>query len=227
MFQIIDFKLLSLTVHFLFQPKQVDVFSAIGKSIGDNGFPACVKEILKYTAINSIGSLSKLNKETILDIEKCINESNKSVISGLNCCHSETYQNQDTFRFLPGHKCLLLSIPAILTELKDVKQNNNKRSFEFKKLLTPTEMADLLVNKLNQHLQKCNVNVKRFQTKDVTDLKTVISNNAVNAKCKISCVQCSSQLPVSYNGCWATSNVLRHVKSHLISKSRGSKKCKN
>lgn len=206
----------------LLQPKQQDIYSLIAKHHGEE-FPKCVKAFLKYAAMTSMSSLANLSNQTISDIETCINDADQEMVKNLvekECCHEQTYRAQTKFKFLPGHKCFLLLIPSIIEKIKVGKEESNKRLSEFKKIQTPAELKNLLLKKLNQNLMKSNADSVVFNESHVTELKTIISNNALTAKCVISCVQCSATCVVSYNGSWTTSNILRHVKAHLLSKHR-------
>lgn len=171
--------------------------------------------------MTSISSLENLNNQTISDIETCINDAEQEMIKNLiekDCCHEKTYRAQTQFKFLPGHKCFLLLIPSIIEKIKLEKKESSKRFGDFKKLQTPAELKNLLLRKLNQNLEKISAGSVKFDESHVTQLKTVISNNAMTAKCSISCAQCSATCVATYNGSWITSNVLRHVRSHQLSK---------
>lgn len=76
--------------------------------------PICIKRILGKCAYDSEMSLSELNEINLLRIESFAQESLRYVIDGLNCCHSETYRNQNIFQFIPGHRAFILAIPEKL-----------------------------------------------------------------------------------------------------------------
>lgn len=214
--QFIDFlcKIHQFKFKFIFQTK--NIYSAIEKFKNIKIAP-CIKAILDYAAYNSASSLSVLNDQNVLEIENCINESGRNVIESLKCCYASIYQQQTPFRFLPGHKSTVLSIPKYISEMNELKKTSR---LEFKKLLTPAELKAILLRKINQNIGNYNANIGVFSESGVTEVKVTISNNSMSAKCKVSCILCAATVPVVYSGSWKISNILRHVRQHLIAKQR-------
>lgn len=207
-----------------FQPKEraidaeKDIFLSLEKF---NGFkiPDCVKTILRYCAYDTACSLAELNEKHISGIEDYVNQSNGIVIRQLTCCNAETYRNQDRFRFLPGHSSILLGFPAQVRKINESKKKPYKKVSEFKKLLTPAELQSLLLNKINQHIEKCGLiqQFGSFNTENLSPVQSMITNNTMLAKCNVKCSKCDNVTAISYNGSWCTSNVFRHLKSPHIS----------
>lgn len=165
------------------------------KKFNGHEIPLCVKVILEHAAYNNCGALLELNEEKVLEIENYINETDRSVIESLSCCHSDTYKRQNRFTFLPGHKCLILTIPKDINSMNESKKKNSSRLMDFKKLLTPAELKDLLLARLNQNLSKYIDGVsgcKSFSAANLGEVQTIITNNMLTAKCKVSCVECTS-----------------------------------
>lgn len=143
--------------------------------------PECVKCILRYAAFDTACSLSGLDANAISFIENYVNESNKSVIQQLTCCNAEKYQNQVNFHFLPGHQSILLKIPEQIKAINDSKRKSYKKLSEFKKLLTPGELKNNLLFKLNQHLNRfCWAQQTRLFTEfNLSEVSTVVSENTM------------------------------------------------
>lgn len=90
-------------------------------------FPACacLKHILCRTGYDNVSSLKCLNQSNLTDLEQYI-EQNREVIGDvtLECNHIQNYKMQKPFKFLPGHKQVLLNwcqnviSDAIITEDK-------------------------------------------------------------------------------------------------------------
>lgn len=198
---------------YLFQAK--DIFSTIEKFKSIKIAP-CIKKILKSSAYNAASNLSTLNDQNVLAIENYINDSGRDVIQTLECCYSSVYKQQTRFQFLPGHKSTILSIPKYIDEMNGAKKKNQ---LEFKKLLTASELKKMLLNRINQNISNYN-NIAKFSEDSITDVQISISDNAMSAKCKINCVECTKIIPVTYTGSWKTSNILRHVRQHLFQKQR-------
>lgn len=82
--------------------------------------PLCVKKILIFSAYECANSLRLLNEEKIVEIEKYVSDFGRSIIDELNCCHSEKYRNQRTFKFLPGHRSLLMSHVSYAKKISEI-----------------------------------------------------------------------------------------------------------
>lgn len=184
-----------------------DVFDAIEKHYKIE-FAPCVKSILKSAAYDTEPSLSCLNSQQIFDIENYINEFGKNLIVGLQCCNSETYRSQERFRFLPGHKGMLLSIPAKLREMNAAKKV--RKISEFKKLQTPADLAKALLVRLNSKIEQSTMQIGEFNSSHLGPVQMVITENSVVAKCTASCTLCGKPITLTYDNNWRPQNMMRH-----------------
>lgn len=175
----------------------------------------CVKLFLQECAYDTKSSLLLLNEEKIGAIEKHLAQYGKNVIDGLDCCFSNVYQSQERFHLLPGHVTSILAIPDRIRQSDMNKQKRNPKG-EFKKLLTSAELKKLLLNRLNHSVSKYGFD-HPFEDENITDVRTIILNNDLHAKCIVHCFTCTTVFEIPFKGHWQTSNVLRHVKQfHLL-----------
>lgn len=174
-----------------------------------------MKSVLRFAAFDSACSLRGLDENAISIIENYVNQSDKSVINQLSCCNADKYKQQTNFRFLPGHSSILLKFSDQIKQMNESKKKPYKKLSEFKKLLTPIELKNLLLNKLNQHLDKLRWTIGVFTEAHLSNVETIISENTITAKCKVQCVTCGCHVPILYIGSWTTGNVFRHLKTHL------------
>lgn len=79
-------------------------------------FPSCLKRILYLCGYDSFISIKEMKESHISKVEIFIDENHRDEIKLLSCCHSEYYQQQSTFKFLPGHETLLLVLPKYIDE---------------------------------------------------------------------------------------------------------------
>lgn len=84
--------------------------------LGSN-IPKCIKTILISSGFDCEIALKGLNSDCIVEIESHIQNDRHILLD-------TPYQNIENFKFLPGHRTIILSIPAYLEELK-VKTTNN------------------------------------------------------------------------------------------------------
>lgn len=90
------------------------------EEIVGEALPICLKNILNLTAYDSINSLKCLNKEKICEIEQYVSEFGLSLLNELDCCHSEKYKNKTSFKFLPGHRSILMSLATYAQKISEV-----------------------------------------------------------------------------------------------------------
>lgn len=65
--------------------------------------------------------------KNINDMEEYVFENSQHIFKDLNCRHSEFYKTQATeqgkFKFLPGHRTLLLVLPSYVTKMSETRPN--------------------------------------------------------------------------------------------------------
>lgn len=157
-----------------------------------------------------------LDEKTIAEVENYIAEAGAELIAGLKCCNATTYQNQQVFRFLPGHKSAILSIPSQIRDMDAIKTKKSKPMLEFKKLLTSADLKMLLLIKLNKSALKLGFKEDSFDEVHLSDIQTIITNNDFTAKCTVQCFGCNVTINALYKGSWSTSNVIRHLKTRCL-----------
>lgn len=119
-------------------------------------FPECVKKILFVCGYDTIASLRNVNNNSILEIEHQTQLYFRETIHCLTCCHSEFYNGQDKFEFLPGHRELILAIPEYVKSIRE------------KTITTQNEAFSTVHNALNRTaLQNFNRDVNHAQYDDV------------------------------------------------------------
>lgn len=97
------------------------VFKKIEKKIKDK-IPKYLKEILVLTGFDTITVLKSIDADAIQQIENYV-ESNKSVFENILNEELVYKSTQDkVFRFMPGHRILLLNFPKYLKESDQCKQ---------------------------------------------------------------------------------------------------------
>lgn len=121
-------------------------WSKFEEIIGET-LPICLKKILNLAAYDNINSLKCLDKERISEIEQYVSDYGLSVIDKLDCCHSDKYKNKKQFKFLPGHRSILLTIPNHAQRFSDIfisqKPVQNIESLSAKNNEVSTILAEL------------------------------------------------------------------------------------
>lgn len=101
-----------------------------------NSVPKCLKILLSAAGYDTSLSLSQIDEEKIVDIENFLN-TNKRYVGKLKCCYSKHYKDLEIFKFLPGHKAILKTIPSQIEELSKrtvaVKATTKKRQKKYEK----------------------------------------------------------------------------------------------
>lgn len=98
-----------------FQPKNsiVDTINA--------ELPDCIHKILKETGFDSEDALLELNDISISIIEEFVQQDRIILKESI-------YENREPFKFLPGHRVLLLAIPKKINNLKVTKKHKTKQA---------------------------------------------------------------------------------------------------
>lgn len=106
------------------------MLATVYKKKYEENFPKCLISLLVHSGYNSLQSLKNLDEIKVDNIETFFDQ-NKQLISQLECSHSETYKGLETFKFLPGHKTLILSLSEMLPEIDQIiltKKANKSRT---------------------------------------------------------------------------------------------------
>lgn len=190
-------------------------------------YPTCLKKWLIHAGYNKLVALAELNDEKISKVEEHIQNHRTTLISGLKCCYSESYKNQATFSFLPGHKATLLGIVSQIAKMKPSASLKvpMKSKLKKKKVRSAAEMKSWLVDKLKAYPAKCGVtlpagvisekNVIKFEAVSEGIIENDEQSGVQSYKCLFSCPLCSKKIPVTYKNYWESSNATNHIKVHL------------
>lgn len=214
------------TIFFLFQQSKKGIFFEIEKHIGEP-IPDFIKKILKACGYDHQIAFENFNREEIKEIEDFINEQFKEKPEFLL---GTVYEQSECFKFLPGHRAILLSLPEIVKKVKESKSqkklnkktkvnllvgNNGDLITEENSVSFDLEiLSKKLIEKLNKFLEKISLNTE-FHPENISNAK--IENNCV--KCYVKCPSCLINTPCIYKTYWLVSNIEKHLKSHSISHS--------
>lgn len=91
-------------------------WSKVEALTGDT-IPTCVKKILIASGYDTIFSVKNIDSEKIVEIENHVNVYARDLIQNFDCCHHEFYKGLNEFKFLPGHKDLILSLPQLIVKM--------------------------------------------------------------------------------------------------------------
>lgn len=80
--------------------------------------PRCIKHILCSCAFDSLITIEHLNEEYVKLIEQHVSD-NRNILYELECKHSCHYQSQSLFKFLPGHRILLIDLKKHVKKLRE------------------------------------------------------------------------------------------------------------
>lgn len=115
----------------------------IEREIGGT-IPNCVKDFMVVSGFETVASLKNITSDTIIETEQYINNNARRTIENLTCKHSKIYQEQNEFKFLPGHRNLLLNFPTFSCNV----EKHVKFSLPLQKMI---ETAEKNFNKLKFH----------------------------------------------------------------------------
>lgn len=93
--------------------------------------PGDIIHILKESGFDTNASLSSINEQSISEIEQYVSEE-RTILKGTS------YENCDRFKFKPGHKSLIMSIPHELKLLSETENSDNEHFLQNK----PIDVSD-------------------------------------------------------------------------------------
>lgn len=90
--------------------------------------------MLVNSGYNNNLAIENIQESDLERIENYANEKLNTVIKSLNCCFADEYKNdinKKQFKFLPGHRTLILSLPEYAKRLRETKLETNTRTKTF------------------------------------------------------------------------------------------------
>lgn len=187
------------------------------KSIGEQ-FPECVKILLKKSGYDRLNSLSMIDEVRIIEIEAHLQENRDSWINEMNCCNSTYYRQVAIFRFLPGHRATILSIPDKIRQLAGLKRVTvDDRLQEKHEDRSDEEAVQSLVTDIMKYAEKQGfpLNDGIITIDNVQDFER--GDGMVNFvyKCRFICPFCDKKFSLKFQKFWQTSNITTHLKKEI------------
>lgn len=206
--------------------------------LGDK-FPPCVVTILKENGYTSSKMVADITSDDVTQIEEFTDKNYRELITSLSCCNAHTYQKQDRFKFLPGHRSFILRLPI---EIERMKQSSSKRPYTRRDKDPPLQsndnadmqnesnfpaddeepdIANELQQKLVDKLKRPGGKKQRqwVNSMDLSIIKEIELTMHSNGKMKTAigrliCPFCAVHLTVVHGKYWRTSNLLKHFDTH-------------
>lgn len=178
-------------------------------------FPKCLKSILNDAAYDSFSSLAGLDANKMKELEEFVT-ANKELVNKLKCCNSTYYKGLNDFKFLPGHKTVILSLPGDIKELEAKKSNSKKTK---KKFSSDEDAKMMLIKNLRAVSAKSGITLPQNVLTEVNliDFERGSEESNFIYKCRFSCPFCNKTFGVIYKKFWMSSNATKHLKTHLLS----------
>lgn len=209
-----------LTNYLFFQPEKSSekLFRKIESAIGAK-IPGFIKTILFQSGFDCDSALKQLNEEAVIEIEQFIETNKAKFVENL-----KDYDLTELFKFLPGHRRLILSLPKYIEIKKTAvtKKINKPKSNE--KIIDGTvkDVNDSVndVNNLSKEIRlkkelirKINTYAKNkqlpFEIDDANIFNFRLESNQY--KCKVKCPFCDKKLSCLYITFWSPSNLTKHI----------------
>lgn len=85
---------------------------------------------MKENGYTSSSIVADITLDDLVRIEQYTDQFYRDLIDSLDCCNAQTYQKQNVFRFLPGHRSFVLRLPIEVQKMKGV--SSTKRPYKSK-----------------------------------------------------------------------------------------------
>lgn len=195
--------------------------------LGNNKLPSFLVEILKSTGYDSSIAIELLDSEKISEIETFIE-------TNYGCAHSllknTVYENSEKFKFLPGHRVLLLGLKTYADKylnsgLKKKKVNTSGENRELASIREEIEipsddeldvLKSCLVQKIVKFCKKKHIDTENLSNSCVgAALEIIVNKNNVPVyKTVFSCPFCEVKVPCLHNLYWQIANLQKHMQTH-------------
>lgn len=183
------------------------------ESFSGHKYPKEIKYILNICGFDSELSLKEIKEQTIESIEEIVNnnlsQNNSELIEALK---DSSYEGKPLpFKFLLGHKLLILSIPQ---NINSIAKNKNRKKFEntqkdSEKIIKPDELKNLLLVRLADYArkQKLIFEIKEEHIKKFSKIEKIV-------RCAVKCCYCDAERTCTFVTFWEISNITKHLKGH-------------
>lgn len=207
------------------KPKQSECWTKLEKFAGEN-IPECVKFLLENAGYNRLLSLSVIDDSQLTEIESHLQSTRDMWVNELQCCNSNYYMQNPVFRFLPGHRTMILGFRGQIEQISCVK-NDGSRAI---RIPQPDESSiEDRSEAVKQHLVG---NLMKFMAKhgfaltdgiisscNIQDFESGCASDDFAYKCRFKCSFCKRVFPLKFVSFWQTSNITKHLKSHILEES--------
>lgn len=192
--------------------------------------PKCVTSLLIKAGYNSSHSLKDLNEKKVDFIETFFEE-NKNILNQAVVRCGSTYKCMKKFKFLPGHRDMILSIPELLPEIEAAMQRGNSKTKAktvnkcLAKKHYKSEMAvkQQLLNGLQNVAKKHKFEM--FATvlseANLVDFEKIAGQCQCGKECNtiyrccFVCPVCPKRYTLQYKSFWMSSNATKHINDHI------------
>lgn len=192
------------------------------EKVSKEKLPVCVKHLLVTAAYDTLGALKCIDESKITEIETYLS-ADRSWVDELHCCRSEDYKKQANFRFLPGHRAIILAIPDQLNKMNEISVQSKRGAATQAKIRAKKEQTDdELRNKLIANLvafmkqNECEVPDGTFTFNNIREFRRGSEEDNFICKCKFACPFCKVVQPLTFKTYWQSSNFTKHLKKDHI-----------
>lgn len=188
----------------------MSVFKRI-ENFNGNKYPKYIKNILIHCGFENEISLGTINEESIEDIEKIINQ-NINLLRGTCYVNTNGTLISTPFRFLLGHRALILNIPKTIQDFtENKKKKKTGRDGDNGEQLNIENLKESLLLRLENYKKKKNL---KFSVTKEHLIKCTLNGN--RAKIYVKCVYCDINVPCTFDNAWSISNFTKHIVMHEL-----------
>lgn len=172
-----------------------------------DGFPAIVVKILRVSFFDCRAALAAINDGSIADIEEFL-EDHREILD------DSVYSKQFPFKFLPGHKAIILAIPKRMIESPTrtiARYDTDCKRFKTKFLSNKEIDAEIgqLLKRLLEYSQRIGLSIQLTRA-DVHDFQQTCDRYI----CRVTCTLCGKTISCFKKNYWIAVNIVAHLKQH-------------
>lgn len=171
--------------------------------------PQCLLEMLVASGFDTEFGIKNIDEESLKTIEVFFTENSK-LLESIQV--PEYYKSSTPFKFLPGHKLLLLK----LAERLNVKENHPPDAVNVNIDDLIVQLEGDLIKKMVTYSTKRNfcIDAENFNATSLKDTTVIITNGVATGKCILTCPMCKKDVSVRLKKYWYSANFEKHIQAH-------------
>lgn len=184
--------------------------------------PTVVKKLLTACGYNHAWAFKEVDNEKVTQLESFIQARHRKIADSF-----DEYREITPFEFLPGHRDLIFAIKTQILSFENTKKLKPKTNGVPTHVPDEDELKQILISQVSSYSSSLPLQLDQqldWQvdwSNAIENFKTATDGASISAECSLSCPLCNAVRVIRYDGkYWATSNIYKHLRTHVKTKDK-------